>query len=79
VGNADRSAFDLTKHTERTKEKLVVREALKEPKFIQKTILEINKKLFGPAFKRDAKEVETYLLNLEEAGLKKLAEQLKSG
>lgn len=55
VGCADRSAYDLTMHTQWTKEKLVVRERLAEPKIMQVKRLEISKKDIGLAFKKDAK------------------------
>jgi glycyl-tRNA synthetase len=74
VGCADRSAYDLTVHTNKTGEKLVVRERLPEPLVEEKLQLEINKKVFGPRFKKDAKAVEEHLASLDEAtleGLKK--------
>ena len=67
VGCADRSAYDLTKHSEKTKERLVAREILTEPRIVEKTVVIINKKLFGPTFKKDAKIVETYLTGLSDA------------
>lgn len=79
VGCADRSAYDLTKHSERTKERLVARETLTEPRLVEKLTLQINKKLFGPAFKKDAKLVETHLSSLAEPELIKLRDQLASG
>lgn len=69
VGCADRSAFDLTRHSERTREKLVAREKLAQPLNVERTVLELNKKLLGPRFKKDAKEVERSLSGLEESEL----------
>ncbi|KAI9292319.1 glycyl-tRNA synthetase [Neoconidiobolus thromboides FSU 785] len=77
VGCADRSAYDLTVHAKRTKEKLVVRKALAEPVIYDKTQAVINKKVFGSKLKRDAKTVEEYLTNLNEEELNKLAVDLK--
>lgn len=57
VGCADRSAYDLTMHTSWTKEKLVVRERLPEPKTVTMRRLEISKKDIGMAFKKDAKTI----------------------
>ncbi|KAF9140227.1 Glycine--tRNA ligase 1, mitochondrial [Mortierella sp. GBA39] len=74
VGCADRSAYDLTVHSNKTGEKLVVRERLPEPLVEEKLQLEINKKVFGPRFKKDAKVVEEHLAALDEntlVGLKK--------
>ncbi|KAG0325492.1 Glycine--tRNA ligase 1, mitochondrial [Podila humilis] len=65
VGCADRSAYDLTVHSNKTGEKLVVRERLPEPLVEEKLQLEINKKVFGPRFKKNAKAVEDHLAGLE--------------
>ncbi|KAF9304044.1 Glycine--tRNA ligase 1, mitochondrial [Mortierella antarctica] len=64
VGCADRSAYDLTVHSNKTGEKLVVRERLPEPLVEEKLQLEINKKVFGPRFKKNAKAVEDHLAAL---------------
>ncbi|CAG8579894.1 16838_t:CDS:10, partial [Acaulospora colombiana] len=79
VGCADRSAYDLTVHSNRTKEKLVVRESLLEPLVYEKTILEINKKIFGPKLRQNAKTVEDYLLSLNEEQLEVLKKALEDG
>ncbi|KAI8920193.1 hypothetical protein DFJ77DRAFT_507576 [Powellomyces hirtus] len=85
VGCADRSAFDLTAHTKKTGEKLVVREALPEPLIEDKWTLEVNKKTFGPAFKKDAKAVQGFLDSMkideawDEVKLQELKEQLAAG
>ncbi|KAK4219719.1 hypothetical protein QBC37DRAFT_272166 [Rhypophila decipiens] len=62
VGCADRSAYDLTVHTKATQTPLVVRQQLSEPKIVESWELEVNKKLFGPKFKKDAKAVEAAVL-----------------
>lgn len=58
VGCADRSAYDLTVHSKRTGEALVVREALPEPLEITQWEVDIDKKKLGPRFRKDAKAVE---------------------
>ena len=78
VGCADRSAYDLTRHTERTKEKLVAREPLKEPKIVEKLELTINKRVLGPRLKKDAKVVETYLSSLSQDEIKKIDDEMKT-
>jgi glycyl-tRNA synthetase len=78
VGCADRSAFDLTRHSERTGKKLVVRQALAEPRVVSKWQIVINRKLFGPCFKRGAKEVERCLMDMEEAAVLNIKEDLES-
>jgi glycyl-tRNA synthetase len=79
VGCADRSAYDLTVHAKRTNEKLVVRDMLPEPVTVQRVQLTINKKVFGPKFKKNAKAVEDALLELNEADLQELQAKLEAG
>ncbi|KAI9223224.1 glycyl-tRNA synthetase [Blastocladiella britannica] len=67
VGCADRSAFDLTRHSERTGRKLCVRQALPEPLVIEKWTPVVNKRAFGIAFKKAAKALEAQLAALPEA------------
>lgn len=47
VGHADRSAFDLTRHTEATNVKLVAEKALAEPKIVQVRIFTTLARLFN--------------------------------
>ncbi|KAI8368288.1 glycyl-tRNA synthetase [Radiomyces spectabilis] len=78
VGCADRSAYDLTVHSRRTKEKLVVREQLAEPRTVEQWQVEINKKTFGPKFKKSAKAVEEALLTYTDECYAKLAKDLET-
>lgn len=78
VGCADRSAYDLTVHANKTKEKLVVRQKLDEPIQVTKWEIELTKKLFGPKFRKDAPKVEAYLLGLSQDELAADAEQLEN-
>ncbi|KAI9225458.1 MAG: glycyl-tRNA synthetase [Piptocephalis tieghemiana] len=77
VGCADRSAYDLTVHAARTKEKLVVREALPEPRVVDRTVVEVNKKVFGPRLKKSAKVVEDALMGMSETELEALRSSLE--
>ncbi|KAK9452876.1 hypothetical protein V1511DRAFT_506619 [Dipodascopsis uninucleata] len=81
VGCADRSAYDLTVHANKTKEKLVVRETLNEPLSVEAYEVEIDKKKFGPRFKKDGKKIDEYLNSRSQSELenlsKELAEKLK--
>ena len=61
VGCADRSAYDLTAHSLKTKEKLIVRERLETPSITEALVLEVNRKVFGPAFRQNAKFVQGYI------------------
>jgi len=67
VGLADRSAFDLKAHSDKSKVDLVAYERFAEP--IQEQVVEItpNKQLVGKAFKKDAKAVTDALAALSEA------------
>ncbi len=58
VGCADRSAYDLTVHSKKTGAPLCVRETLAEPLKIEEWAVELDKKKFGPRFKKDGKAVE---------------------
>ncbi|RPA83548.1 glycyl-tRNA synthetase [Ascobolus immersus RN42] len=79
VGCADRSAYDLTVHAKKTNTDLNVVETLAEPKRYEAWEAEIDKKKFGPKFKKDAKAVEEALLALDQTQLEKFAEELKAG
>ncbi|KAJ1680162.1 Glycine--tRNA ligase 1, mitochondrial [Spiromyces aspiralis] len=76
VGCADRSAYDLTVHSKRTKQDLSVSENLREPRIYDKWVVEINKKKFGPQFKKDAKVVTDYLESRTECELEDLAAKM---
>lgn len=76
VGCADRSAYDLTVHANKTGAPLVVRESLAEPLVIEEWQVIIDKKKFGPLFKKDAKLVETALLANNQEQLEKLSKEL---
>ncbi|KAJ2450720.1 Glycine--tRNA ligase 1, mitochondrial, partial [Coemansia sp. RSA 2337] len=78
VGCADRSAYDLTKHSAYTKEKLCVRENLPEPLVTEKLMCETNSKVFGPKLKRAAKPVQKYLESLSDADLTSIQSALST-
>lgn len=78
VGCADRSAYDLTVHAKKTKQKLVVRQKLENPIEVTKWEIDLTKKLFGPKFRKDAPKVEAFLLNLSQEELASKAQELKS-
>ncbi|OQE31838.1 hypothetical protein PENSTE_c001G09598 [Penicillium steckii] len=72
VGCADRSAYDLTVHKNKTGAPLVVRETRPEPLRIEEWQIDLEKKKFGPRFKKDSKTVE----NAVEALSQELREKL---
>ena len=57
AGHADRSCFDLMKHSEKTGVELVAARTLKEPKQVQVTIVTLDKKKLGTTFRKDSKPI----------------------
>ncbi|OIW33404.1 glycyl-tRNA synthetase-like protein [Coniochaeta ligniaria NRRL 30616] len=76
VGCADRSAYDLTVHAKKTGAPLIVRERLEVPKVIEEWTVELEKKKFGPHFKKDGKAVEAAILATSQEQLEKLVKEL---
>ena len=79
VGCADRSAYDLTVHSKVTGRDLVVQETLAEPLKKDEWDVDINKRVFGPKFKKDAKLVEESLLSLSQSKRESASKELESG
>ena len=73
VGCADRSAYDLTVHKNKTGAPLVVREARTEPLRVDEWQIDLDKKKFGPRFKKDGKAVEAAITALSQDLREKLA------
>ena len=69
VGCADRSAYDLTVHSARTGNKLVVREPLPEPVVEDRLVADIEKKKLGPLFKKEAATVTATIEALDQEQL----------
>ncbi|KAJ5080979.1 hypothetical protein N7456_013689 [Penicillium angulare] len=77
VGCADRSAYDLTVHKNKTGAPLVVRETRSEPLRIEEFQIDLEKKKFGPRFKKDAKTVESAVEALSQELREKLSLDLE--
>merc|ERR1719330_483435 len=79
VGCADRSAFDLTQHSEATGIKLSAEKRLPQP--VTRDITEIvpNKGALGKAFKKEAKDVTEMLAKLSLDQITKLEADLAGG
>ncbi|KAL8946186.1 MAG: hypothetical protein Q9222_007386 [Ikaeria aurantiellina] len=73
VGCADRSAYDLTVHTKKTGAPLYVRETRAEPLKIEEWQIDLDKKKFGPKFKKDGKSVEAAIESLTQDVREKLS------
>lgn len=77
VGCADRSAYDLTVHKNKTGAQLVVREPRAEPIKVEEWQVETNQKTFGPRFKKDGKTVAAALDALSQELREKLSLDLE--
>ncbi|KAK4151516.1 hypothetical protein C8A00DRAFT_35845 [Chaetomidium leptoderma] len=77
VGCADRSAFDLSVHAKKTGAPLIVRQRLDEPKVIEEWEVEIEKKKFGPFYKKDGKTIEAAILATTQEERGKLGKELE--
>ncbi|KAL8926743.1 MAG: hypothetical protein Q9208_002817 [Pyrenodesmia sp. 3 TL-2023] len=77
VGCADRSAYDLTVHTKKTGAPLYVRETRSEPLKIEEWQIDVDKKKFGPKFKKDGKTVEAAIESLTQDVREKLSLELQ--
>ncbi|KAL9023677.1 MAG: hypothetical protein Q9196_007049 [Gyalolechia fulgens] len=76
VGCADRSAYDLTVHTKKTGASLYVRETRSEPLKIEEWQIDVDRKKFGPKFKKDGKSVEAAIEGLSQDVREKLSVEL---
>ncbi len=76
VGCADRSAFDLTQHTQATGVKLIAEKKLKEP--VVQDVVEVQpaKGPIGKAFKKEAKALTDRLAAMTKEEVEKLEKEL---
>jgi glycyl-tRNA synthetase len=79
VGCADRSAYDLSVHAKKTGAPLIVRQQLDEPRIFEEWQIDIERKKFGPLFKKDAKTIENALEATSQEEREKLAKELTEG
>ncbi|KAK3302457.1 uncharacterized protein B0T15DRAFT_306110 [Chaetomium strumarium] len=77
VGCADRSAYDLSVHAKKTGAPLIVRQRLDEPKVIEEWEIELERKKFGPFFKKDGRAVEAAVMATTQEERGKLAKELE--
>ncbi|KAF7957890.1 hypothetical protein EAE96_003457 [Botrytis aclada] len=77
VGCADRSAYDLSVHAKKTGAALMVRQRLDTPISVEEWQVDLDKKKFGPKFKKDGKAVEAAIEALSQEKLESLAKELK--
>ena len=79
VGCADRAAYDLTVHSERTGHSLVVREALKQPIVTEREVAEFNKKTIGKTYGKDSTVLQKFVGEMPEEELQKIKGELSQG
>ena len=77
AGHADRSAFDLTKHMEKSKVELMASRRLPEPITITQTIAKVDKKVCGKAFKKDSQLVLSHIEGADQEALDTMAAKME--
>lgn len=78
AGHADRSAFDLTKHMDKTKIELMAARRLPESITITQTVAKLDKKVCGKVFKKDIKLVNDFIENSDQEALDTMAAKLQA-
>ncbi|XP_019870544.2 glycine--tRNA ligase [Aethina tumida] len=78
VGCADRSAYDLTQHTNATGVRLAAEKKLAEPKVVDVVEAAPNKGPFGKTFKKDAKAITDALAKLQINDVENLEKSLET-
>lgn len=79
AGLADRSAYDLGNHSEKSGSELRARVNYAEPKRVEEVVCVANKGALGRQFKRDAQGIMKQLSAMEEEEVKTLKQQLETG
>ncbi|KAK4106063.1 glycyl-tRNA synthetase [Parathielavia hyrcaniae] len=77
VGCADRSAYDLSVHAKKTGAPLIVRQRLDEPRVIEEWEVDIEKKKFGPFYKKDGRAIEAAIMATTQEERGKLAKEME--
>lgn len=78
AGHADRSCFDLSKHSQKTKTELVAARLLPEPRLVKFVKVTPNKKEIGKVFKQDSKPINDVLDEMVEADKVKSMQEFES-
>ncbi|KAK1922630.1 hypothetical protein DB88DRAFT_512150 [Papiliotrema laurentii] len=77
VGCADRSAYDLTVHSVRTKQPLRVQQTLDQPRTVEKLEVVTDPKAFGIKFKKDATSIRETLTGMDKERLQCVKDELE--
>lgn len=78
MGCADRSAYDLTQHTNATGVRLAAEKKLAEPKVVDVVEAAPNKGPLGKTFKKDAKAITDALAKLQINDVENLEKSLET-
>jgi glycyl-tRNA synthetase len=78
VGCADRSAYDLTVHSVRTKQALRVQQRLEQPRIVEKLDVQFDAKPFGIKFKKDASTIKESLLGMDKERLQCVKDEFEA-
>lgn len=78
AGHADRSAFDLGNHSEKSGSELTAREVFAEPREMESLVCVPNKGLLGRTFKKNAQVIMRAMTELEEAGVADMKAKIES-
>lgn len=78
VGHADRSAYDLTVHSNKTGYDLKAIEKLEIPYEETKYVFQPNRKIMGSTFKKDVNKIISYLSSLDELKAKEINNELST-
>eukprot|EP00177_Eucheuma_denticulatum_P001841 GFKZ01003286.1.p1 GENE.GFKZ01003286.1~~GFKZ01003286.1.p1 ORF type:complete len:687 (-),score=120.26 GFKZ01003286.1:257-2317(-) len=76
AGLADRSAYDLGNHSEKSGIELTAREVYSEPRNVESLVCVPNKGLLGRAFKKSAQLIMKELAGMEEVSVKELKQNM---
>jgi len=76
AGHADRSCYDLTRHSQKTKTELKAAKMLKEPVLKKFIIVSLNKKEIGKTYKGDSKAINEIVDSWEEEHKAKAMQEL---
>jgi len=79
VGIADRSAYDLTVHSKKTKANLRAYESFDAPQTVTVLEVKVDKAAIGKKYRGDGKSLLAYLEDIEECDAKELRTKLASG
>eukprot|EP01060_Flectonema_neradi_P000598 TRINITY_DN10371_c0_g1_i1.p1 TRINITY_DN10371_c0_g1~~TRINITY_DN10371_c0_g1_i1.p1 ORF type:complete len:646 (+),score=91.04 TRINITY_DN10371_c0_g1_i1:357-2294(+) len=78
VGIADRSCYDLTHHSNHTNIDFNAYERYPSPKQVETVVRDINKKVIGKEFRKDAPAVANYLREISDSDAIQLSDQIES-